>query len=358
MSGKTSDRRRGLSKLAFVWQASCRVKNEHNVSRLKQFSNLVIIYICRQLGPTLYYEVGFWRPEWTLSRQFGFMNHSRYKKRVAQLNPVQYQKLSQHKLAEKAILQLLAIPTPEYLGFFHSEKGACDIGESLIDADSLQRFLMNLVGETVCFKPVEGYGGTGFVAARVVADSEGVGLHRLDCSEPESIEKFTDNHLKHPDGFVIERYLEQHKDMLEINASSVNTLRIWVRQIKGDVVVLGVLLRIGRAGAMVDNSGQGGLIANVDLESGMLERCRTTDVFPVYYNEHPDSGAPIKGRKLPHWSACLALAKRALLNFPMAGFAGLDMAIGKDGPQIIELNLWPDRVSARVFGKSHKEMLG
>lgn len=347
-------------KLRFTWQASKRVKAEHGVGQTRQFANLLLLLVCGQLGPKLYYENCFWEKQWPISRQLDFMTQKAYTERVSSMNPKPYQKFSQHKLAEKALLQLLAIPTPRFLGFYHTTKGSTARGLQLGTPAELVQLLKENNGCPLCFKPTEGCGGKGFIVVQGINEDGKIVIRNPDLDEPNvlSIESFTSTYLTHPEGFVIEEYMQQHPELKAFNPSSVNTLRIWVRQQEESINILGALLRIGRAGSLVDNSAQGGIVALLDQDTGKIITVRSTATFPVFYDRHPDSGALLKGQQIPFWQDSLELAKRAIRNFPMATFAGLDIAIGIDGPKIIELNLEPDKISARAFKKSHKELLG
>jgi hypothetical protein len=57
---------------------------------------------------------------------------------------------------------------------------------------------------------------------------------------------------------------------------------------------------------------------------------------------HPDSGALIAGRHLPHWPHALDLVQRAHAAFPDRPFIGWDVAMLADGPCIVEGNGSPD----------------
>jgi glutathione synthase/RimK-type ligase-like ATP-grasp enzyme len=68
----------------------------------------------------------------------------------------------------------------------------------------------------------------------------------------------------------------------------------------------------------------------------------TRETYPV----HPDNGAAIEGRRVPCWTEAKSLAEDCVTAFPELRFAGLDIAIGVDGPVVIEMNVFPDREGA------------
>lgn len=53
-------------------------------------------------------------------------------------------------------------------------------------------------------------------------------------------------------------------------------------------------LKVGRAGSVVDNGGAGGIIINIDKETGELVTDGVREDNTVYAR-HPDSGMPFKG---------------------------------------------------------------
>ena len=54
----------------------------------------------------------------------------------------------------------------------------------------------------------------------------------------------------------------------------------------------------------------------------------------------------IQGASVVFLEEAKSLASVALDSFPGLGFAGVDVAIGPDGPMILELNVNPDRQGA------------
>lgn len=60
----------------------------------------------------------------------------------------------------------------------------------------------------------------------------------------------------------------QRDDLNRINPSSLNTLRTIVLYENKKARIVAILLRIGRKGVEVDNSGQGGISVEVNLADG------------------------------------------------------------------------------------------
>ncbi len=349
-----------MAKLTYVSHLARTVAARENVSVLRQFAEMAYLYFTRRLGPLLYYEQALWQPRLNLRQKQHYLNQAQYLEKVKALNPPQYQKFSQHKLVEKSILRLLGVPVAEFIGYLHPAEGSDSQLNPLTNATQLEQLLLRHSGDRICFKPSEGWGGRDFIAARVSQTGNRIALQHVynDASALDVIE-FYNRYLaaNTAQGLVLERYIEQHDELSKLNASSLNTLRVWLLQKDAEVRLIGAVLRIGRAGQLVDNASQGGILAKVDLDTGILDKAKNAEVFPTYFSHHPDSGAVIEHVQLPHWDACKKVAKDCLRVFPRATFVGLDLAIGPTEPVVVELNLEPDRISARNFGAPLAELL-
>ncbi|MDX2465263.1 MAG: sugar-transfer associated ATP-grasp domain-containing protein [Porticoccus sp.] len=349
-----------MGKLGKVLSLARQIKTEQGVCLVTQFYEIFYLYVSRGLGPLLYFEASLWRRDLSLAEKKRFMNAAQYSARIDQLNPREYRKFAQHKLAEKSLLTLMGFPTPAFIGFYSEEGGSDTKGISLDTLDSLEVLLCKYENHVVCFKMAEGWGGEGFTAAKISKTAEGLILENLAVQGKRYLladffsEYLQDNVGK---GLLIEEYFYQHQILSQFHSSSLNTLRIWATKNRNDIEILGAVLRLGRDNQVIDNASQGGLIVNIDLDTGKLEELTDTGILRVAYKVHPSTGCQIEGVELPHWEACINLSKRALAAFPGMRFVGLDMAIGPDGPVIVELNPEPDRKSARNFGRPLTDLL-
>jgi hypothetical protein len=348
--------------LAHFWRlARSRERNGH-LPALRQLAEAMTLRIWYGLGPGYYQMAGFWDRAVPWHDKVRHLSVDEYRKRLAILNPLNYRKLSQHKLAEKALFGALCIPTPEYLGYFHGSHGRTSDNRPLSDAESLNRFLAARQDlDKVCFKSVEGWGGHGFELVQLARENAGASLVRVRTGEHMAVEQFCRDVLNQAAGesaWVLERFLAQHEQLSRLNPSSLNTLRIWALQYEpGAAKPLLAYLRIGRADAIVDNQSSGGIVVPIDMHTGTLgaamDGTPRRQVFPV----HPDHGAQIEGVQIPFFAESLALAADSVLAFPGIRFAGVDVAISQSGPTVIELNTSPDRIGAAFVGLPTRDLL-
>jgi len=312
----------------------------------RQSLEMAALFALRGIGPGYYLQARWWRPEVPFADKWAHLNRKEYNAFIDRWNARPYQKSSQHKLIEKAVLQLLGVPTPECIGFLHPQRGALTDGRSLRRLEDLERLCGELVGKTVCFKPVEGYGGAGFSAFRIGAGP--VFIHPATGQET-ALSDWWQLAARNRDGYIVEHYLEQHPVLSAIHPNSVNTLRVWLYQARGEVKIAGAFLRVGRHGSLVDNTSSGGLYCPVDLEGGVLLHAANAKNPLQTMDRHPDTGGQVAGVALPYWAECQAVAARAMQAFPNMNVAGVDVAIGVDGPRMIELNVRPDQIGcARI----------
>lgn len=349
---------RNSSKLTAILGQTLRRSREGHLSLTRQLAEMVVLKLFYGLGPGHYHIARYWRKELSWRYKTGFWPYPKFRRFVGKLNPPTYQKLSQNKVCEKALLQMGNIPSPTFIGRLHYRQGFSATGEELHCAADLDALLRSTPGiEKLCFKPVEGFGGQGFQAVSCIRNDE-MAVQMLDTGQVYSLPAFFAKVLKHDTGtdYIIEEYIEQHPLLAELNPSSVNTLRVWVASIGGDTAVIDAFLRVGRQGSIVDNISRGAQIFRVATASGLIGPGMEKNIFNDVFEVHRDSGEQITGVTLPFWPEAQGLAQRALDVFPHIMFAGVDVAITPQGPVVIELNVEPDPTSAIIFDRSHREL--
>jgi hypothetical protein len=312
---------------------------------------MVVLYLLRDVGPRYYHTAGFWRRELTWKDKTSHLSAREYRRFINKVNPIEYRKLSQNKIAEKAMLSLFDLPTPRFVGRLARHAGLNREGAPLRNSSELATLIRQNRFDRLVFKQLEGYGGKGVRIAHFRLDEKIVcaELGETDFSKYVSLENFCASVLRLPEGtdWLIEEYFFQHPLMAGLNPLSVNTIRIWIYDpSKTGGTVITAYVRIGRRGMYVDNVSSGGIVARIDLATGKLGTAQDTHAERRIYSRHPDHGNPIEGLIIPHWAEVQSLAKRALVIFPNLQFAGLDIAIGQNGPVVLELNVVPDREGA------------
>lgn len=140
------------------------------------------------------------------------------------------------------------------------------------------------------------------------------------------------------DGCLAEELIVQHEALRALHPASVNCARVATAVSScGEVRVLGVVLRVGRAGSLTDSGS--GIFAPVDVSSGVAAGA-AVDHFCGTYPEHPDTGLRFEGFQLPCWDELVARAEEAALCMPSLRLANWDWACdARKGWVLVEGNL-------------------
>ena len=139
-------------------------------------------------------------------------------------------------------------------------------------------------------------------------------------------------------GFIAEELIVQCGEMAAFHPSSVNTLRIsTVRKSNGEIYIIHrPFMRIGRGGRCVDNGGNGGIIAAIDYETGIVKGA--IDESMNSYIVHPESGIAILGFKVPKWNELKNMVVDAANTLPELRYCGWDFALTDEGWVLVEAN--------------------
>ena len=299
----------------------------------------------RAIGPRYYLSAGLNRRDVPGAAVMGHINADEYRRFIRRVNPPEQRTPLNSKVEQKRRLLAAGIPTPAPI--YGAEPGQADpaaLGQALAAHD----------GTRIAVKPTSSFGGEGFRSFTVAGGGDGVRLIDGNGHETTPAELV----VAMGGGLMVERYLQQHPWYAAVNASSVNTWRIWVMKQReaGQARAVLAYLRMGRAGSAVDNMGGGGLYAPLRAD-GALGAGEDGTIFRRRYAVHPDSGAPLDGAHPPFLAEAIALAERALDAIPALAFAGMDIAVAPDGPVVIEVNAEPDRMGAARVGLPFKQWL-
>lgn len=346
-----------MGKIGRIWKLAANRRDAKSAPR--QMLEMSALWLTRGIGPGFYQLAGFWRREVPWRHMVRYMNPREYAAAVDKLNKPNYHKLSQNKVVEKAILRLYSVPTTELLGVLNPASGQTLGGAPLTNAAELEAFLRTIAPRRVCFKANEGWGGSAFRALDLMLEGDQMLARDLRSNQAVDVAALYDSfNLDRNRTMVIEAMMEQHPALAAFNPTSVNTMRLWVIDHgQGPKTRLGYL-RMGRAGAVVDNFSSGGILAPIDIATGRLGPASDGTAARLMFTHHPDSNARIEGATLPFLTEAQRLAERCLAVFPHLNFAGIDVAISPEGPVIIEMNVVPDMVGAARVGIPTKDALG
>lgn len=166
---------------------------------------------------------------------------------------------------------------------------------------------------------------------------------RADCGQ--GIEKwvFTNSNIKDlytkfkEEPAVLDELVKQHSLLSELNPSSVNTIRNFTLVLEsGECEIIGAALRIGKGNTIIDNYSAGGLVASIDIDTGIVVD-DAEDAVGRRYPMHPVSKIKIKGFEVPNWSKILEFVKECAINYSLK-YVAWDIAVCENECVLIEAN--------------------
>lgn len=173
--------------------------------------------------------------------------------------------------------------------------------------------------------------------------TQGNGVQILDAENIPSLSLLRE---KVGGACLLEEVIKQGQELAVFHSKSINTIRlVTVMNMEKDIIPLFAIIRVGCGDSVVDNMGQGGIAALIDLDTGRIcsdgiqsEGHFTGDTF----RNHPDSGIRFDGYQIPDWDKLCEIAKRGHQMLPQQQMIGWDFAWTVDrGWDVVEANPSP-----------------
>jgi hypothetical protein len=150
---------------------------------------------------------------------------------------------------------------------------------------------------------------------------------------------------------IVQRQMENSSEIAPISGRALANCRVvTARRPDGNIVVLVSVLRMGLGEAIISDEPARSFCSAVDPETGELGLADTKQAEQGSFTHHPESKAPIAGRKLSRWPEMKAMALRAHAKLPQMIFVGWDVVDTDRGPMLLEGNV--------VWGGNLAQMAG
>lgn len=314
-------------------------------NRIKVILDYLSLFRSKGLTIEEYFEFEFEKRDDSFRNSFLGLNEQRYY--LDFLNPIKYYSIARNKYFAHKALENTGVRKTELYCYYQPEARYFASEEC---AGSLQDVLSILKAKSVqscVIKTTESSHGDNVrvINSIVYRDQDAL----LSCFDGSVV---TLSSLLGEDALIFEGIVRQTDQFASFNESSVNTLRfmttLWP---DGDARVIAVFIKIGRNGRCVDNAGGGGNVdACVDIETGEIRFAVQFEGFRKIkeIDVHPDSGQVLNGVYIENWQAIREEVKRFQQSFPFCKAAGWDIAITNQGPVVIEVNEFWDRLG-QVF---------
>ncbi|WP_372948086.1 sugar-transfer associated ATP-grasp domain-containing protein [Mariniphaga sp.] len=200
-----------------------------------------------------------------------------------------------------------------------------------VSLQQLENWILKKNPNTLIIKKNNSAGGFGVKKINIEITKEGIRINN------QPLNKYF-NYLKKFD--LLEEYVIQHEDIMKLNPSCLNTIRIvTVLNSKGTIDIIGAAIRLG-VNNDLDNVHAGGIAVNVNIETGCLNGIgfRLNPSEKKYFEFHPVTNIKFDGYQLPHWDLLIETVKRAAMVIPEVRTVGWDVAITEKGISLIEGN--------------------
>jgi hypothetical protein len=186
-------------------------------------------------------------------------------------------------------------------------------------------------------KPINGGSGNGIL--KMIADARSLKVDAKDIVNQNTLHNVLFARSTYQE-FIVQPGIIQHELLNRMNPSSVNTVRIDTLIQGNDVVNNAAFLRLSNGYTHTDNWSKGGMIVKIDLDTGVLDGFGQTKAKygRLRIQEHPLSGFRFAGTAIPFWSEVKTQVRDAALVLRPLKFLGWDVAIGTDGPILVEAN--------------------
>ncbi|WP_276257051.1 sugar-transfer associated ATP-grasp domain-containing protein [Halomontanus rarus] len=157
--------------------------------------------------------------------------------------------------------------------------------------------------------------------------------------------------------YLVCEFVEQGWFPAELYPETPNTIRIVTMydRAAGEPFVAAAIQRMGTADSEpMDNFSQGGLTAEIDVETGALGPGAQLpyDGDLEWHAAHPDTGTRIEGAQIPGWSTAVSRILELAETYSYIPYIGWDVVVtGPDGEfKILEGNSYPGLKSIQVHG--------
>ncbi len=180
-----------------------------------------------------------------------------------------------------------------------------------------------------------------------LSESCGRGVYIIDLQKEDiSVDDLYKKIIAHGD-CIVEGYIKQVPEMAQFHPGSVNTMRVMTLVRSGNVHVIHAFLRFGRDGKEVDNGGQGGILASIDVETGIVDTKGITEDYQEFIC-HPNTGVQIIGFRVPEYESGIDLARKMAMVIPEQACIGWDMALTEKGWVLVEGNSRPGLIGPQL----------
>ena len=172
------------------------------------------------------------------------------------------------------------------------------------------------------------------IVIKPVDESCGKGIEIIEVNN-KNVKKIYDNILK-TKRILVEEVAKQCQEISSLHPKSINTIRM----VTLNNHLVAAYLRIGTGENVVDNFNHGGVVAPINIDTGIIDY-PAIDKHDHVYEKHPDTNISIVWFQIPKWNKVKKYIEECSKIIPEMGYVGWDVCLGEKGPCLIEGNEFP-----------------
>lgn len=243
---------------------------------------------------------------------------------------------SEDKLFFLASMRGSDVTTPETLAVFDAKTGRSHT-KLISNIEGLIDFLDEPENYPIFAKPIDGMYSVGALA---LTDG-GQGRAHVQGAGDVSTREIADYMYRVSDaGYLLQKTLRPTPELASAFGATISSIRMLVCLGPDGARLESAAIKIPRSESVADNYWRNGnMLGAVDPENGTIVRI-VTGVGPDMgqVNSHPDTGAMLIGRMLPHWDDAVCMCLRAAGSLPGIRTQSWDIALTETGPVALEVN--------------------
>ena len=166
--------------------------------------------------------------------------------------------------------------------------------------------------------------------------ASGVGIYKPDLSSEKEVEKLY-KEMEHTGTYMAEELFVQTGALHEVNPDAVNTIRVFTLFDGKDVHIMFTGVRFGGGGSIVDNIHSGGMVCEIDMETGRVVGAGW-NMKNKRFVSHPKTHVFIPGIKVPRWDEVKEFVVKAAKENTRIGHCAWDVAVSNENISLIEAN--------------------
>lgn len=289
-----------------------------------------------KVAPVEYFHYGLFDDATSMKQKLAFVGHNLRVEVNAGLLDVSKFEVGIDKIAFYRRAKAAGLPIPQTVAVYHAEKSLEGAAE-LRTPEAFADWLRTEAAFPLFCKP-----------AKLTASVGAASLERLHPETDEveladgrrfAVTRFVEEARRYfvGGGYIVQSRLEPHPALAALAAPKASTVRVMVLA-DPEPKVIRATWRIPAGEDVADVAWRGNLTADIDLETGGLVRvARGRALTYEVVEDHPETGARLKGFAMPDWAAALEAALQGAREFAELPLTGWDVSLTRDGPVLIEL---------------------